>query len=54
MSTIVHFEILADDVERSKKFYTDLFGWKIENGLDQLLMIRILDDNHNHDRRERK
>ena len=30
MPTIVHFEILADDIERSKKFYTDLFGWKIE------------------------
>jgi predicted enzyme related to lactoylglutathione lyase len=33
MPTIVHFEIPADDVERSKKFYTDLFGWKIEKFL---------------------
>ena len=30
MPTIVHFEIPEDDIERSKKFYTDLFGWKIE------------------------
>jgi predicted enzyme related to lactoylglutathione lyase len=30
MPTIVHFEIPADDIERAKKFYTDLFGWKIE------------------------
>jgi predicted enzyme related to lactoylglutathione lyase len=30
MPTIVHFEMPADDIERSKKFYTDLFGWKIE------------------------
>jgi predicted enzyme related to lactoylglutathione lyase len=30
MPTIVHFEIPADDVERSKKFYSNLFGWKIE------------------------
>jgi uncharacterized protein len=30
MPTIVHFEIPADDVEKSKKFYSDLFGWKIE------------------------
>jgi predicted enzyme related to lactoylglutathione lyase len=30
MSTIVHFEIPADDIERAKKFYNDLFGWKIE------------------------
>jgi uncharacterized protein len=30
MPTIVHFEIPADDVDRAKKFYSDLFGWKIE------------------------
>jgi predicted enzyme related to lactoylglutathione lyase len=30
MPTIVHFEMPANDVERAKKFYTDLFGWKIE------------------------
>jgi predicted enzyme related to lactoylglutathione lyase len=30
MPTIVHFEMPADNVERAKKFYTDLFGWKIE------------------------
>ena len=28
--TIVHFEIPADDVEKLKKFYSLLFGWKIE------------------------
>lgn len=28
--TIVHFEIPADDVERLRKFYRELFGWKIE------------------------
>jgi len=28
--TIVHFEIPADDVEKLRKFYSDLFGWKIE------------------------
>ena len=30
MTTIVHFEIPANDIERAKKFYNDLFGWKIE------------------------
>ena len=30
MPTLVHFEIPADDVERSRKFYSDLFGWKME------------------------
>jgi predicted enzyme related to lactoylglutathione lyase len=28
---IVHFEVPADDVERARKFYQDLFGWKIES-----------------------
>ena len=37
MPTIVHFEIPSDNLERTKKFYTDLFGWKIEKmpGTDQ-------------------
>jgi uncharacterized protein len=30
MPTIVHFEIPSDDVERSKRFYSELFGWNIE------------------------
>jgi predicted enzyme related to lactoylglutathione lyase len=30
MPKIVHFEIPADDIDRAKYFYTDLFGWKIE------------------------
>jgi predicted enzyme related to lactoylglutathione lyase len=28
--TIVHFEIPAENVEKLKNFYTELFGWKIE------------------------
>ena len=28
--TIVHFEIPADNVEKLRKFYGALFGWKIE------------------------
>jgi predicted enzyme related to lactoylglutathione lyase len=27
-NTVVHFEIPAKDVEKLKKFYQDLFGWK--------------------------
>ncbi len=30
MPTITHFLIPAEDTERAKKFYTELFGWKIE------------------------
>ena len=29
MATIVHFDIGADDLERAKKFYEELFNWKI-------------------------
>jgi len=29
-ASIVWFEIPADNVERAKKFYSELFGWKIE------------------------
>jgi uncharacterized protein len=28
--TIIHFEIPANDIEKVKKFYSDVFGWKIE------------------------
>ena len=28
--TVVHFEIPAEDVERARKFYSTLFGWKIQ------------------------
>lgn len=27
---VAHFEIPADDPERARKFYQDVFGWKIE------------------------
>lgn len=30
MSSVVHFEIPADDVERASKFYNMLFGWRAE------------------------
>ena len=28
--TIIHFEIPADDVEKLRRFYSELFGWRIE------------------------
>jgi predicted enzyme related to lactoylglutathione lyase len=40
-STVIHFEIQADDIERAKKFYHDVFDWDImqmmkkeEGGMD--------------------
>jgi len=31
---VVHFEITVNDPARAKKFYTDIFGWKIERWKD--------------------
>ena len=47
MPTIVHFEIPSDDIERSKKFYNELFGWKIDKwpGVRRC-QKEILDDNY--------
>ena len=29
-NSVVHFEIFADNVERGRKFYETVFGWKFE------------------------
>ncbi len=31
MPRVIHFEINADQPERAVKFYSDVFGWKIQN-----------------------
>ena len=43
MSSIVHFEIPADDMQRAKIFYSNLFGWKIVGvpGMDDYMMIDV-------------
>jgi len=40
MLNIVHFEIPADDIQRAKTFYANLFGWKIESmqGMDYMII----------------
>ena len=30
MATFVHFMVPADDLQRAKRFYAELFGWTIE------------------------
>ena len=30
MNRVVHFEIHAQDLERAKKFYSDVFGWEMQ------------------------
>jgi len=55
MPTIVHFDIPSDDIERSKKFYNDLFGWKFDkwSGSDSMpegmeyWLISTVDDKGN-------
>jgi hypothetical protein len=31
MDPIVHFELPAKDLDRAKKFYSSLFGWKLDD-----------------------
>jgi uncharacterized protein len=30
MGTIIHFDISADDLQRARHFYEEMFGWKFE------------------------
>ncbi len=30
MNKVSHFHIPVDDMDRAKKFYTKIFGWKVE------------------------
>ena len=32
MPRVVHFEIHADDPERTISFYNSVFGWEFQNG----------------------
>lgn len=36
MPTIVHFDIPVDDLERAKRFYASLFGWKFEKPIETM------------------
>jgi uncharacterized protein len=52
MPTIVHFDIPSDNIERSKKFYSELFGWKIDkwSGSSEAMeywLISTVDDKGN-------
>ena len=35
MNRVIHFEIQAGDVERAKKFYENVLGWKIEKYMSE-------------------
>ncbi|MCA0987409.1 VOC family protein [Guptibacillus algicola] len=34
MGRVIHFEVHVDDMERAKKFYGEVFGWKFEDWSD--------------------
>lgn len=35
MNNVVHFEIPAENLERAKEFYSEIFGWKIEETMPE-------------------
>ncbi|MBP1743356.1 MAG: glyoxalase [Firmicutes bacterium] len=45
MPTIVHFDIATDDAQRAKKFYEELFGWRMEGppGMTDYFLIETED-----------
>lgn len=49
MDKVQHFEIPADDVERAKKFYSEVFGWKISDvpGMNYTLLYTAEVDKNN-------
>ena len=42
MNRVVHFEIHAKDLDRTQKFYEDVFGWKINDMGPQMGNFRIV------------
>ncbi len=41
MDKVVHFEVPADDLDRAQKFYSDVFGWKIDKVPGQDIEYRM-------------
>ena len=55
MNPVVHFEVPADDRGRATAFYTDVFGWQVdEMPLDgdvyTSVMTTPVDEEYNHER----
>jgi len=46
--TIIHFDIPAKDIAKMRKFYADVFGWKIEKwpgpGMEYWIIHTVPDD----------
>lgn len=53
MDKVIHFEIPSDDKERAKKFYSNVFGWSIEDtpfqdGVYTNVITSPIDENYMH------
>lgn len=46
MNRVTHFEIQADDIDRARKFYTDVFGWEISQwpGMEYWMVLTAPQD----------
>jgi uncharacterized protein len=42
VNRVVHFEIMADDLDRAEKFYTEAFGWKFQHTGPEFGNYRII------------
>jgi predicted enzyme related to lactoylglutathione lyase len=42
MNRVVHFEIHAADLDKAQKFYSDVFGWKIQDMGPQMGNYRMI------------
>ncbi|MBI4043630.1 MAG: VOC family protein [Candidatus Diapherotrites archaeon] len=42
MDKVVHFEIPADNIERAKKFYSNVFGWDIQQVPDPTMEYHMV------------
>ncbi|MCG7855074.1 MAG: VOC family protein, partial [Methanoregulaceae archaeon] len=49
MSTVVHFDLPADNVERARTFYTGLFDWKFiaPPGFSDYYLVETFDQDGN-------
>ena len=43
MNRVVHFEIHAKDLDRTQKFYEDVFGWTITDMGPQMGNYRVVE-----------
>jgi predicted enzyme related to lactoylglutathione lyase len=43
MNKLVHWEIPSTDLQKSSKFYSALFGWKIQSWSDTYAMFNVED-----------